>query len=42
MYGLLKNPKDAGKAIEALQAENNHLSKRIESLEARQLVGASQ
>lgn len=36
---LLKNPKDAGKAIENLQAENASLSKRIESLEARQLVG---
>ncbi len=37
--GLLKNPKDAGKSIEALQLENNTLTKRIESLEARQLVG---
>jgi alanyl-tRNA synthetase len=36
---LLRNPKEAGKAIEALQAENTSLSKRIESLEARQLVG---
>ena len=36
---LLKNPKDAGKSIEALQMENSSLSKRIESLEARQLVG---
>ena len=36
---LLKNPKDAGKSIEALQQENNALTKRIESLEARQLVG---
>ena len=36
---LLKNPKDAGKSIEALQLENNVLAKRIESLEARQLVG---
>ena len=34
----LKNPKEAGKAIESLQAENAFLSKRIESLEARQLV----
>ena len=34
----LKNPKEAGKAIESLQAENALLSKRIESLEARQLV----
>ena len=36
---LLKNPANTGKAIEALQQENNILSKRIESLEARQLVG---
>ena len=36
---LLKNPANIGKAIEALQQENNILSKRIESLEARQLVG---
>ncbi len=36
---LLKNPKDAGKSIEALQVENSALAKRIESLEARQLVG---
>lgn len=36
---LLRNPKEAGKAIEALQAENTSLGKRIESLEARQLVG---
>jgi alanyl-tRNA synthetase len=36
---LLRNPKEAGKAIEALQTENTSLSKRIESLEARQLVG---
>ena len=35
----LKNPKDLQKAIENLMAENNSLSKRIESLEARQLVG---
>jgi alanyl-tRNA synthetase len=36
---LLKNPKEIGKAIEALQTENSSLQKRIESLEARQLVG---
>jgi alanyl-tRNA synthetase len=36
---LLKNPKDLSKAIEALQTENSLLQKRIESLEARQLVG---
>lgn len=36
---LLKNPKEINKAIESLMAENAALSKRIESLEARQLVG---
>ena len=36
---LLKNPKDIGKSIEALQMENSSLTKRIESLEGRQLVG---
>ncbi len=36
---LLKNPKETGKAIESLQAETSSLAKRIESLEARQLVG---
>ena len=36
---ILKNPKDIQKAIEGLLAENSTLSKRIESLEARQLVG---
>ena len=35
----LKHPKDIGKTIEGLQAENALLKKRIESLEARQLVG---
>ena len=35
----LKHPKDLQKAIENLMAENNSLNKRIESLEARQLVG---
>jgi alanyl-tRNA synthetase len=35
---ILKNSKDTGKAIENLLAENNTLVKRIESLEARQLV----
>ncbi|MFZ4768865.1 MAG: alanine--tRNA ligase [Ferruginibacter sp.] len=35
---LLKNPADIQKSIENLLAENNTLSKRIESLEARQLV----
>jgi len=35
----LKHPKDLQKAIENLMAENSSLSKRIESLEARQLVG---
>ncbi len=36
---LLKNPKEISKAIEALQTENSLLQKRIEALEARQLVG---
>jgi len=36
---LLKNPKELSKAIESLMAENAALGKRIESLEARQLVG---
>ena len=36
---LLKNPKDIQKSIENLSAENSALSKRIEGLEARQLVG---
>lgn len=36
---LLKNPKEVGKAIESLQTENAELKKRIEGLEARQLVG---
>lgn len=35
----LKNPKDIVKSIESLLSENNTLNKRIESLEARQLVG---
>jgi len=34
----LKNPKDPVKAIEKLQEEKQQLEKRIESLEARQLV----
>ena len=37
--GLLKNTKDINKSIENLLAENNTMSKRIEGLEARQLVG---
>ncbi len=36
--GLLKNPKDLGKAIESLQSENSELKKKLEKLEARQLV----
>ena len=36
--GLLKNPADLTRAIENLQAENTALNKRIEGLEARQLV----
>ena len=35
---ILKNPKDIHKSLENLLAENNALNKRIESLEARQLV----
>ncbi|MBI3882956.1 MAG: alanine--tRNA ligase, partial [Sphingobacteriales bacterium] len=35
----LKNPKELSKSIDNLLAENNALSKRIEGLEARQLVG---
>ena len=37
--GLLKNPKNSSKALENVLAENVSLTKRIESLEARQLVG---
>ena len=36
---LLKNPKDLAKTVEQLIAEISALNKRIESLEARQLVG---
>ncbi|MFM7709482.1 MAG: alanine--tRNA ligase, partial [Ferruginibacter sp.] len=36
---MLKNSKDLPRSIEQLQAENQSLSKRIEMLEARQLVG---
>ena len=35
---LLKNPADIQKSLESLLADNNTLGKRIESLEARQLV----
>ncbi|HQY18132.1 MAG TPA: alanine--tRNA ligase [Ferruginibacter sp.] len=38
IHALLKNPKDVPKAVELLQTENVELKKRIESLEARQLV----
>jgi alanyl-tRNA synthetase len=34
----LKNPKEVSKAVESLQTENNELRKKLESLEARQLV----
>jgi alanyl-tRNA synthetase len=34
----LKNPKDLGKAIESIQSENSELKKKLEKLEARQLV----
>ncbi len=36
--GLLKNPKDVGKSIESLQEENSELKKKLERLEAKQLV----
>jgi alanyl-tRNA synthetase len=35
----LKNPKDLLKSVENLQEENNRLTKQLEMLEARQLVG---
>jgi alanyl-tRNA synthetase len=38
IHALLKKPKDVPKAVELLQTENVELKKRIESLEARQLV----
>lgn len=34
----LKNPKDPAKAVETLQADTNELKKRMESLEAKQLI----
>ena len=37
--GLLKNPADINKSIESLLTENTALNKKIEGLEARQLVG---
>ncbi len=39
LRSIMKNPPDLKKSIESLQAENAALSKRVESLEARQLVG---
>ena len=36
---IFKNPKDLAKSIENLQSENSSLVKRIEAMEARQLVG---
>ncbi len=39
LRNIMKNPPDLKKSIESLQAENITLSKRVESLEARQLVG---
>ncbi len=36
--GILKNPKDLSKSIENLQSENSELKKKLERLEARQLV----
>jgi alanyl-tRNA synthetase len=38
MRELLKNPKEISKAVESLSAENNELRKKIESLEAKQLI----
>ncbi|MFY7839070.1 MAG: alanine--tRNA ligase, partial [Lacibacter sp.] len=35
---LLKNPKDLSKSIENLQGENSELKKKLEKMEARQLV----
>jgi len=35
----LRNPKEVAKAVDNLLAENSNLEKRIEGLEARQLVG---
>jgi alanyl-tRNA synthetase len=37
--GLLKNPKDLSKSIENLQNENADLKKKLERLEAKQLIG---
>ncbi len=34
----LKNPKETGKAVESLVTENSELRKKIESLEAKQLI----
>jgi alanyl-tRNA synthetase len=34
----LKNPKEVGKAVESLVTENSELRKKIESLEAKQLI----
>ncbi len=36
---IFKNPKDLAKSIENLQSENSSLAKRIDAMEARQLVG---
>jgi alanyl-tRNA synthetase len=37
--GLLKNPKDISKSIENLQNENADLKRKLERLEAKQLIG---
>ncbi len=42
LKGILKNPKDLQKSIENLVAENAALNKKVEGLEARQLVGIRQ
>jgi len=39
---ILKHPKELAKAVEALHAESNELRKKIESLEAKQLVVVKQ
>jgi len=38
---LLKNPKDIAKAIEGLQDENSQLKKKLESIEAKQIIATA-
>ncbi|XZF13097.1 alanine--tRNA ligase [Chitinophagaceae bacterium MMS25-I14] len=40
--GQLKNPKDLGKSVESLLAENSSLRKQLESLEHKMLAGMQQ